>query len=163
MKKLNVLLMIKLASFMLIAFTLTSCKKTPPSDKYNLDVKLYGDSKFPTRGFIAFRQDIAAPKIITLDTYVEHLQPNHEYLLQRAVDPINVVDGNCTSTAWLTLGLGLTPQSILTDSKGNGHQKLWRDLSSLPSGSDFDIHFQVIDAVSSAVVLSSNCYEYILR
>lgn len=163
MKGSNLLFIILLAGFIMTAFTFTGCKKTPADDKYNLDVKLYGSGKFPSLGFIAFRQDIAAPKIITLDTYVQHLQPNHEYLLQRAVDPINVVDGNCTSTAWLTLGLGLTPQSILTDSKGNGHQKLWRDLSSLPSGSDFDIHFQVIDAVSSAVVLSSDCYEYILR
>ncbi|MEP6628421.1 MAG: hypothetical protein ABJA32_10575, partial [Ginsengibacter sp.] len=163
MKKLNARSMIVLSGIVMIFFALNGCKKSPVNDKYNLDVQLYGSSKNVARGFIAFRQDPAKPKIITLDTYVQHLQANHEYLLQRAVDPINVVDGNCTSTAWLTLGLGLTPQSIITDNQGNGHQKLWRDLSSLASGSDFDIHFQVIDAVTNDVVLSSNCFEYILR
>lgn len=128
MKKLNVLSMIVLSGIIMIFFTLNSCKKSPVNDKYNLDVELYGSSKSLSHGFIAFRQDPAAPKIITLDTYVKNLQPNHEYLLQRAVDPINVVDGNCTSTTWLTLGLGLTPQSIMTDGTGNGHEKLWRDL-----------------------------------
>jgi hypothetical protein len=155
--------MIVLSGIVMIFFTLNSCKKSPVDDKYNLNVELHGSSKNVARGFIAFRQDPATPKIITLDTYVQHLQPNHEYLLQRAVDPINIVDGNCTSTNWLTLGLGLTPQSILTDDHGNGHEKLWRDLSSLASGSDFDIHFQVIDAVTSDVALTSNCYEYVLR
>jgi hypothetical protein len=163
MKKLNARSMIVLSGILMILFTLSSCKKSPVNDKYNLNVELNGSSKSLSRGFIAFRQDPAAPKIITLDTYIQHLQPNHEYLLQRAVDPINVVDGNCTSTTWLTLGLGLTPQSIMTDEKGNGHEKLWRDLSSLASGSDFDIHFQVIDAVTNNVVLTSDCYEYILR
>ena len=155
--------MIVLSGFIMIFFTLNSCKKSPVNDKYNIDVELYGSSKSLSRGFIAFRQDLSTPKIITLDTYVQHLQPNHEYLLQRAVDPINVVDGNCISTTWLTLGFGLTPQSIMTDGKGNGHEKLWRDLSSLASGSDFDIHFQVIDAVTNDVVFTSNCFEYILR
>ena len=163
MKKLNALTLIVLSGIVMVFFTLSSCKKSPVNDKYNLDVQLHGSSKGLSRGFLAFRQDPAAPKIITLDTYVQNLRPNHEYLLQRAVDPINVVDGNCTSTTWLTLGFGLTPQSIMTDGKGKGHEKLWRDLSSLASGSDFDIHFQVIDAVTNEVVLTSDCYEYILR
>jgi hypothetical protein len=94
---------------------------------------------------------------------VHNLLPNHEYLLQRAVDPINVVDGNCTSTTWLTLGKGLTPQSIFTDNDGNGTEELWRDVTAIPSGSKFDIHFQVIDAVSLAVVLTGNCYQYEVR
>ena len=155
--------MIVLSGIIMLFFTLNSCKKSPANDKYNLDVELYGSSKGLSRGFISFRQDPAAPKIISLDTYVKNLKPNHEYLLQRAVDPINVVDGNCTSNIWLTLGLGLTPQSIMTDGKGNGHEKLWRDLSTAASGSDWDIHFQVIDAMTNDVVLTSNCYEYILR
>ncbi|MEO5649257.1 MAG: hypothetical protein ABIR03_04940 [Ginsengibacter sp.] len=163
MKKFNARSMIVLFGIVMIFFTLSSCKKSPVNDKYNLNVQLNGDSKSLSRGFIAFRQDPAAPKIITLDTYIQHLQPNHEYRLQRAVDPINVVDGNCTSTTWLTLGLGLTPQSIMTDGKGNGHEKLWRDLSTVASGSEWDIHFQVIDAVTNDVVLTSDCYDYILR
>ncbi|MGN6531750.1 MAG: hypothetical protein ACTHK0_08350 [Ginsengibacter sp.] len=91
------------------------------------------------------------------------LIPNHEYLLQRAVDAINVVDGNCTSTAWLTFGKGLTPQSITTDADCNGEESLWRDVSAIASGSKFDIHFQIIDATSMAVVLTSDCYWYQVR
>src|SRR5438552_16189139 len=82
------------------------------------------------------------------------LNLTHEYLLQRAVDEINVADGNCTSTLWLTLGKGLTPQSILTDANGTARESLWRDVSALPSGSSFDIHFQIVDALSGAVVLT---------
>lgn len=127
---------------------------------YNLNVLLRGKGSI---GYIKFRQDPDPAKIITLDIKVENLQPNHEYLLQRAVDPINVVDGNCTSTTWLTLGKGLDPQSILTSAHGKGSAELWRDVSAIPSGSTFDIHFQVIDAVSLAVLLTSDCYQYQVR
>jgi len=129
--------------------------------QYNLEVVLRGEGN--RNGHIHFRQDRDAAKIITLDTKIRHLEPNHEYLLQRAVDPINVVDGNCTSTSWLTLGHGLTPRSIMTDDKGNGEEELWRDVSAIPSGSIFDIHFRVIDKVSGAVVLTSDCYQYTVR
>jgi hypothetical protein len=108
-----------------------------------------------------FRQDNDAAKIITLDTWVRDLKPNHEYLLQRAMD--TNFDGNCTGTAWLTLGMGLTPQSIITDDKGTGQEELWRDVSALATGATFDIHFQIIDAVTSAVVLTSDCYQYTIR
>jgi hypothetical protein len=40
---------------------------------------------------------------------------------------------------------------------------LWRDVSAVPSGSTFDIHFQVIDAVTLAVVLASDCLQYQVR
>ena len=84
--------------------------ETPP---FNIEAILRGEgSGF---GHVKFRQDNDVAKIIILDTWVRGLEPNHNYLLQRAVDPINVVDGNCTSISWLTLGKGLTPQSILTD------------------------------------------------
>jgi hypothetical protein len=83
--------------------------------------------------------------------------------LQRAVDAINVVDGECTNTSWLTLGHGLTPQSILTDDKGNGEEELWRDVTAVPSGSMFDIHFRVIDKSSLEVVLTTDCYQYMVR
>ena len=132
--------------------------ETPP---FNIEAILRGEgNRF---GHIKFRQDNDVAKIIILDTWVRDLEPNHEYLLQRAVDAINVVDGNCTSTSWLTLGKGLTPQSILTDDTGTGKEELWRAVSAVPSGSKFDIHFQVIDAVSLVVVLNSDCYEYVVR
>lgn len=114
-----------------------------------------------TLGHIKFRQDKDTPKIVSLDVWVRGLEPNHSYQLQRAVD--TNLDGNCTGTAWLTLGKGLTPQSIVTDSKGMGQEDLWRDVSSVPSGSTFDIHFQVIDELTSAVVLTSDCYQYTVR
>ena len=132
--------------------------ETPP---FNLEVILRGEGK--RFGHIKFRQDVDPSKIITLDTWVRDLEPNHDYLLQRAVDPINVVDGNCTSTSWLTLGKGLTPQSILTDENGTGREELWRNISMIPSGSTFDIHFRVVDATSMVVVLTSDCYQYVVR
>jgi len=128
---------------------------------YNLEVVLQGDGN--QSGHIHFRQDRDAAKIITLSTKLHNLLPNHEYQLQRAVDPINVVDGNCSSSNWLTLGLGLTPQSILTNDKGDGEQELWRDVTAVASGAMFDIHFQIIDATSKSVVLTSNCYQYTVR
>jgi len=128
---------------------------------YNLEVVLQGDGN--QSGHIHFRQDRDDAKIITLFTKLHNLLPDHEYQLQRAVDPINVVDGNCSSSNWLTLGLGLTPKSILTDDKGNGELELWRNVSAVASGAMFDIHFQVIDATSKSVVLTSNCYQYTVR
>jgi hypothetical protein len=114
-------------------------------------------------GHLKFRQDPDPAKIIDLDVKVHNLLPNHEYLFQRAVDPINVVDGNCTSVGWLTLGKGLTPQSIFTNNDGTGSEELWRDVTAIPSGSKFDIHFQVIDAVTKVVVLTGDCYQYQVR
>ena len=132
--------------------------ETPP---FNIEAILRGVSD--GFGHVKFRQDNDVDKIIILDTWVRDLEPNHNYLLQRAVDAINVVDGNCTSTSWLTLGKGLTPQSILTDDKGTGQVELWRDISSVATGSKFDIHFRIIDAVTMAVVLNSDCYQYVVR
>ena len=128
---------------------------------FNLEVILRGSNN--AFGLVKFRQDVDPQKIITLDAWVRDLQPSHNYLLQRAVDAINVVDGDCTSTSWLTLGKGLTPQSILTDADGTGRAELWRDVSSVPSGSKFDIHFRIVDATTMQVVLSSDCYQYMVR
>jgi len=132
--------------------------EVPP---FNLEVILRGEGK--QFGLIKFRQDVDAAKVVTLETWVRDLEPNHAYLLQRAVDAINVVDGSCTSTSWLTLGKGLVAQPILTDDKGTGDEYLFRDISAIASGSHFDIHFRVIDAITSAVVLNSDCYEYVVR
>ena len=138
-----------------------SCDKAHEDSIYDLNVALH--DKGPKQGFIKFRQDPDAAKIITLDIWVQHLEPNREYLLQRAVDAINEVDGNCTSTSWLTLGKGLMPQSIRTDNHGKGNEALWRDITAVPTGAKFDIHFQVIDAVTLEVVLSSECHQYQVR
>lgn len=135
--------------------------KHTQSPPFNFNVKLYGRGN--TQGHLKFKQDPNPAKIIDLDIKVHNLAPNHEYLLQRAVDAINVLDGNCTSTSWLTLGKGLEPQPILTDNHGKGSEELWRDISAIPSGSTFDIHFRVIDAVTMSVVLSSDCHQYTVR
>ncbi|MEO6219502.1 MAG: hypothetical protein ABIO81_03675 [Ginsengibacter sp.] len=132
---------------------------TDANSNYNLEVNLKGEGN--RSGHIHFRQDRDAAKIITLDIKVHHLKPNHEYLLQRAVD--TNLDGNCTSTSWLTLGHGLLAQAIVTNDKGNGTEVLWRDVSMVASGSNFDIHFRVIDATTNAVVLTSDCYQYTVR
>jgi len=131
------------------------------SSLFDLNVNLNGQGN--GHGHIKFRQDPDPAQIITLDTKVHNLLPNHEYLLQRAVDAINVVDGECASSSWLTLGKGLVPQSILTDDKGKGSEELWRDVSAVPPGSKFDIHFRIIDATTLAVVLTSDCYQYTVR
>lgn len=150
-----------LGSIIMIVFTFSNCNKEPQLDQhFDLDVALRGGKSL---GYIKFRQDPDPAKIITLDTWVTGLEPNHHYLLQRAVDAINMVDGNCTSTTWLTLGKGLVPQSILTDDQGKGSEEFWRDITAIPSGSTFDIHFQVVDAETMAVVLSSDCYDYQVR
>jgi hypothetical protein len=133
--------------------------RAPASPNFNLEVILRGEGK--AFGHVEFRQDNDADKIVTLDTWVRDLAPNHEYKLQRAVDTI--LDGNCTGTAWLTLGKGLLPQSIFTDENGTGREELFRNLSAFQSGATFDIHFQIIDAQNSAVVLTSDCYQFTIR
>jgi hypothetical protein len=129
--------------------------ETPP---FNLEVILRDVAGGPGFGHVKFRQPNDADKIVFLDTWVRDLAPNHSYQLQRAVD--TVLDGNCTSTAWLTLGKGLVPQAITTDARGTGREDLFRNLAALPTGSQFDIHFRVIDAVTLAPVLQSDCYRF---
>ena len=131
----------------------------PAVPPYDLDVILYGQGK--SIGYIMFRQDPDPAKIIALNTWVRNLEPNHSYLLQRAVD--TNLDGNCTGISWLTLGEGLQPKSIVTDKHGNGNAELWRNVSAVASGTSFDIHFRIIDAESLGVVLTSNCYRYTVR
>jgi len=141
------------------AATLTDKAPTPATPNFNLEVILRGDNG--AFGLVKFRQANDAAKIVTLDVSVRNLSPDHEYKLQRAVD--TNLDGNCTSTTWLTLGKGLVPQSIFTDDTGSGKESLFRNLSSAASGTSFDIHFQVIDAVTDEVVLTSDCYQFTVR
>lgn len=126
----------------------------PETPHFNLQVVLRGDGF----GLVRFRQPNDDVLIVQLDTWVRGLAPNTSYLLQRAVDPI--VDDNCTGTAWLTLGRGLAPQSITTDATGEGREKLFRSVAAFPVGSEFDIHFRVIEEASRAVVLTSACYQF---
>jgi hypothetical protein len=90
---------------------------------------------------------------------VRDLTPNASYRLQRAVD--TEVNDDCTSTMWLTLGLGPTPQAIVTDDRGTGRAPLWRALALSNVGTTFDIHFRIIDATGT-VVLESACYQFVV-
>jgi hypothetical protein len=112
-------------------------------------------------GLVRFRQQRnATENIIDLDVWVRDLAPNSSYSLQRATD--TTLDDVCTGSNWLTLGEGLTPKSIDTDSSGTGRAALFRDLSSLVAGTEFDIYFRVIDN-STNVVLQSDCYRFVIR
>lgn len=127
----------------------------PVTPNFNLEVILRGEGF----GLVGFRQPINDDtQIVYLDVWVRDLAPNTSYLLQRAVDAN--VDGECTGTAWLTLGKGSQPQSITTDATGTGQEELFRNLGAFPVGSTFDIHFRVIEEESGAVVLTSQCYTF---
>ena len=125
----------------------------PETPNFNLEVILRGDGF----GHVKFRQPNDEDRIAYLDTWVRDLAPNSSYRLQRAVD--TNLDGVCTSSSWLTLGKGATPQTIDTDATGVGQTDLFRDLGAFAPGATFDIHFRVIDA-ASAVVLTSDCYQF---
>jgi hypothetical protein len=126
----------------------------PETPNFNLEVVLRGQGF----GLVKFRQPNDDLLVIHLDTWVRDLAPNTSYLLQRAVDV--TVDGNCTSASWLTLGKGTQPQAITTDAAGTGREDLFRSVAAFPVGTRFDIHFRVIEAATSAVVLASDCYQF---
>ena len=126
----------------------------PETPHFNLEVILRGEGF----GLVKFRQPNDADQIVYLDTKVRDLAPNTSYLLQRAVDA--TVDDICTSDVWLTLGKGSVAQSITTDEQGTGQEQLFRDLAAFPAGTEFDIHFRVINQATSAVVLQSECYQF---
>ena len=126
----------------------------PETPYFNLEVILRGDGF----GLVKFRQPNDDDRIVYLDTWIRGLAPNTAYQLQRAVD--TNVDGVCTSASWLTLGKGLTAQTITTDERGTGHEDLFRSLASFSVGSTFDIHFRLINATTSTVVLTSDCYQF---
>jgi len=134
----------------------------PATPNFNLEVILRPVAGGPDNGFglVKFRQPKDADKIIYLDVWVRDLAPNHSYNLQRATD--STVNDDCTGTNWLTLGQGLVPQAITTDETGAGRADLFRDLATVPLGTQFDIHFRVIDAVTPpvVVVLESACYQF---
>jgi hypothetical protein len=132
----------------------------PETPHFNLQAILRPAASGPDDGFglVKFRQPNDADKIVYLDVSVRNLAPNHSYYLQRATD--TSVDGICTGANWLTLGRGLTPVAITTDDRGTGRARLFRNLAAIPAGMQFDIHFRVIDAATTAVVLESGCYQF---
>ncbi len=105
-----------------------------------------------------FRQPKDADKIVYLDVWVRDLAPNHSFYFQRATD--TKVNDDCAGTRWLTLGLGPVTKAIATDETGTGRADLFRNLAQITLGTRFDIHFRVIDAATSAVVLESACYQF---
>ncbi len=134
----------------------TSGPATPPFNDEIILRDVTGGDGF---GHVKFRQPKDDNLIIYLDTWVRDLAPNASYRLQRAVDT-NVND-DCTGASWLTLGLGPNPQAIVTDGSGTGRAALWRILSASNLGTEFDIHFRVIDP-SGTVVLESACYQFVV-
>jgi hypothetical protein len=132
----------------------------PATPNFNLEAILRPVEGGASSGFglVKFRQPKDADKIVILDVWVRDLAPSHTYFLQRATDT-NVND-DCTGTNWLTLGQGPVPQAITTDEAGTGRADLFRDLAAIALGTEFDIHFRVIDAATSAVVLESGCYQF---
>jgi hypothetical protein len=132
----------------------------PATPNFNLEVILRPVAGAPDGGFglVKFRQPKDADKIVYLDVWVRDLAANHSYNLQRATDT-NVND-ECTGAMWLTLGRGTVPQAITTNERGTGRADLFRNLSAIALGTEFDIQFRVIDAVTLAVVLESACYQY---
>jgi hypothetical protein len=105
-------------------------------------------------GLVKFRQPKDGDTIVYLDVWVRDLAPSRSYFVQRAVD--TNVDGDCTGTNWSMPTLG----EVTTDDTGTGRASLTRPLSATLLGVELDIHFRVIDAVTSAVVLKSACYQF---
>jgi len=129
--------------------------ETPP---FNLEAILRDVSGGSGFGHVKFRQPNDSDKVIYLTTWVRGLVPNHAYQLQRAVD--TTLDGICSSGPWLPLGKGLTPQPITTDETGSGGELLFRDLSAVRTGTQFDIHFRLVDTGTGIPVLASDCYRF---
>jgi hypothetical protein len=154
-------IILSLAVFIMV---FSGCKKDdyPLNPLYDLDVRLQSDSKDGGDGFIKYRQNPDTARVITLDTRVTHLLSNHSYLLQRAVNPIADITG-CSSNAWLTLGEGLQPKSLVTNTHGDGSAKLWRDITGIPRGTAFHIRFRIVDEATLAPVLTSDCFDYTVR
>jgi hypothetical protein len=129
------------------------------SPNRNLEVILRPVGAGEGFGLVKFRQPKDEEAIVFLDVWVRNLLPNTSYRLQRATDA--AVDDVCTGTNWLTLGQGAAPRNIITDERGTGREALFRDLSAVPVGSAFDIHFRVIDE-AGVVVLQSACYQFVV-
>jgi hypothetical protein len=131
----------------------------PETPQFNLEVLLRPTAAGPEKGFglVKFRQANDAETTIDLDTWVRDLLPNHDYYLERAADM--TLDGSCTG-AWLRLGLGPQVVAITTDDGGTGRAPFYRAVPTNAVGTTFDIRFHVVDKVTNAIVLESDCYRY---
>lgn len=126
----------------------------PETPHFNLEVILRGDGF----GLVKFRQPNDEELVIHLHVWVRDLEPNTSYVLQRAAE--TNLDGICTSTSWLTLGMGTVPHEITTDDRGTGEADLFRSVAALPVGSSYDIQFRLVKVETGEVVLTSDCYRY---
>src|SRR5438046_6411247 len=102
----------------------TSGPATPPFDDEIILRDATGAGGF---GHVTFRQPKDGDVIIYLDTWVRDLAPNASYRLQRAVD--TNVDDDCTSTTWMTRGLGTTRQANVTEERGTGREAYVRTIA----------------------------------
>jgi hypothetical protein len=136
----------------------------PATPNFNLEVVLRPIADGPDGGFglVKFRQPKDAEKRVLLGVWIRDLAPGRDYELQRATDPN--VDDDCTGTNWLTLGRGTDPTTtkITTDESGTGRADLFRDLTTIPLGMEFDIQFRVVEAGTSTPVLQSACYQFVV-
>src|SRR2546423_5378012 len=132
----------------------------PATPNFNLEPILRPVAGGPDNGFglVKFRQPKDADTIVYLDVWVRDLAPNHSYYLQRATD--STVNDVCVGTNWLKLGQGPVPEQITTDETGTVRAGMFRGLPASLLSTQFDIQFRVIDAVTSAVVLQSACYQF---
>jgi len=124
----------------------------PATPNFNLEVVLRPTASGPENGFglVKFRQPKDAETKIYLDTWVRDLAHNHTYTLERAVDL--VVNGVCPEGGWAPVG------TIQTDDTGTGRAALTRTIPPALLGTEFDIHFRVVDG--TVPVLKSDCYHY---
>jgi hypothetical protein len=129
-------------------------QKADSSARVNFDVVLRGSGS----GVVRFRQPRDEELVIQLGVDLRGLEPRTSYVLQRAVDTI--VDRNCTSAEWLTLGKGMSSYTIVTDSRGEARADLFRSVAALPEGAAYDIRFRVVKVQSQEVVLASDCLQY---
>jgi hypothetical protein len=142
-----------------VAGTVQADRSTGDTPNYTLEVLLRGDGF----GHVKFRQpgnDDA--HTVFLGVWVRDLEPNTTYQLQRAVDM--TLDGICTGTGtgWVTLGFN-SPGSFTTDDKGTGTADFFRTFAATSVGATFDIHFRVVLAGTTTVVLASDCYQFTVK
>jgi hypothetical protein len=157
MKRTLATLVVVAAAVMAFAPAVSGQSSGPATPSFNLEATLWPLADGPEIGFghVKFRQPKDADVIAYLDVWVRDLTPG-KYFVQRAVDPN--VDDMCTGTNWSMPTLG----ELTTDESGTGRASLTRSLAAIPLGTEFDIHFRLIDQVTSAVVLHSSCYQFVV-
>lgn len=154
----RLLMLVTVLAALTAAGAATAHDNADPGRNLRASLRPPADGPAEAYGKVDFRQPEDADKIVYLDVSVRHLLPNRSYYLERATDA--TVDGVCTGMNWLRLGKGLDPAAIDTNANGAGRASLFRDLAAVPTGTELDIRFRVLDAVTSGVVLQSGCYEF---